>query len=376
MHISVVIPCLDEAATVGRVVEEVRGALDATGASYEVLVVDDGSEDDSAARAQAAGARVVHTGGRRTGFGHALSVGAERADGDLLVLLDADGEHDPSFIAALVEAAEGSRGLALGSRTLGGYAPGARGWLHRAVGTPLLSLLINRYFGTRITDCNTGFRALPRDVYAQLDLRTPGFEAASEMIARAAIQGVPIVEVPIRQRPPPEGRQPHLRRWRDGWRHLKTIVLHAPDRVLLRPGLVSLLVGLVLFAPQVFGPVALGPVRMDIHLMILGALLLLVGVEMVGSAVVCASLAGASGAGSRSWGLGRRFMIDRALPWAAVVFLGGVVADVAVVIKSGLNGWQGIMEPRLALLGTTAIAISVQIVVLSFVHTVVAQRRR
>lgn len=232
--------------------------------------------------------------------------------------------------------------------------------------------------GTRITDCNTGFRAIPRATFLALQSRAVGMEFASETIALAARRGVPIVEVPVHQRAGPEGRQPHLRRWRDGWRHLETIALHAPDQVLLRPGALLVAFGALLFLPQVLGPVRWGPLALDIHLMILGALLLLIGVEMVGGAVVCATLSGptAHRGAARSARLGERFVLARVLPVAALLGLAGLGADVLVVVKSGLNGWQGIMEPRWALVGTTTIAIAVQLVVLSFVHTVVGRGPR
>ena len=377
MDLSVIIGCLDEEPTVGRVVEETFAVLKGLSLVSEVIVVDDGSQDDSAARARAAGARVVTSGGRATGFGHAQLVGAVEARGRWLVFLDADGEHDPAELPRLVEALAGQPALVLGSRTLGGYAAGARSWLHSRLGTPALTGLINRMFGTCITDCNTGFRAVPRDVFLDLELRTSGFEVASEMIVRAALLGVPILEVPIHQRPPPPGRQPHLRRWRDGWRHFQTIILHAPDRLLLWPGLFILALGALVFLPQLGGPIRLGPIAMDIHLMILGALLLFIGVEMAGSALVCATLAGATGAEvNRSRRLASRFTLRRVLPWAALLFFAGLAADAAVVVISGLNGWQGIMEPRLALAGTTGMGLGVQLVVLSFVHTVVDRSTR
>lgn len=378
MDVSVVIPCLDEAATVGRVVAEARAALASSGLAFEVIVVDDGSEDGSADAATAAGARVVPTGGRRTGVGVAWSTGVEAAQGRWVVFLDADGEHDPAAIPALLEPLARGPALVLGSRALGGYDAGARGWLHRSFGTPLLTALLNHYFRTRITDCNTGFRAIPRAAFLDLDVRAPGFELASELIALAALAELPIVEVPVRQRQGPEGRQPHLRRWRDGWRHLKTIVLHAPDRVLLRPGLAALILGALLFLPQLAGPVHLGPLVMDIHLMILGALLLFIGVEMTGSAAVCAALGGSAGrgTGARSSSLAARFTLDHVLPIAGLVFAAGLLGDLAVVVRSGLNGWQGIMEPRLALIGTTGMGVAVQLVVLSFVHTVVVSQGR
>jgi len=379
LQVSVIIPCLDEAATVGGVIREVQAALQVCAPDSEIIVVDDGSQDASVHIAGEAGARVIRSGGQARGIGRAWLVGAREAQGHTLVFLDADGEHDPTEIPSLLDGLQNKTALVLGSRTLGGYAQGARGWLHRSVGTPALTFLLNHYLGTCITDCNTGFRCLPREAFLDLQLKAEGFEAASEMIALAALKDLPIVEVAIHQRGPPPGRQPHLRRWRDGWRHLKTIVLHAPDRVLLRPGLALLGLGAALFLPQLLGPFEWGPVRMDIHLMILGVLLLLIGVEMVGSAMICATLSGAGptdGPGRSSLGLSRHFVLDRVLPWAGLLFLMGLSADLAVVVKSGLSQWQGIMEPRMALAGTAGMGIAVQLVVLSFVHTVIAQRDR
>jgi glycosyltransferase involved in cell wall biosynthesis len=377
LDVSVVIPCLDEVGTVGGVVEGCIAALDELGRTHEVILADNGSTDGSREAAVAAGARIVDASHRK-GAGAATRLGVEDAKGRIVVLLDADGEHDPAQMPRLLEAAEANDGaLVLGSRYRGKFDRGASSLPNRLLGTPVLTFLINTYFGTKITDCNTGYRALSRDAFLRIDVSTPGFEYCSEMIARAALLDIPIVEVPIDQRAGPAGRQPHLRRMRDGWRHLKFILLHAPDRVLLRPGILSTVVGAVLFFPQITGRVELGPFAMDIHLMILGVLLLMIGVEMIGSAIVCATIAGApvAPAGRTSRKLGRFFTLDKMLPVGGAIALAGLGADVAVVAISASQGWQGITEPRLALVGTTGIGIAIQILVLSFVHSVVGQYR-
>lgn len=375
VDVSVVIPCLDEAATVGHVVETVREVLSNEGATFEVVVADNGSTDGSRAAAQAAGARVVDASAVR-GVGAATRAGVLAACGASVVLIDADGEHDATQIPTLLAALDGRPdAMVLGSRYLGGFDAGASSLPNRLLGTPALTWLLNNYFATQITDCNTGFRAMAREVFLALDVRAAGFEFCSEMIARAALLEVPIVEVPIQQRAGPPGRQPHLRRLRDGWRHLKLILLHAPDRVLLRPGVIALVFGALMFFPQLKGRFVLGPILMDIHLMILGALLLMVGVEMIGAGILCATIAGApvAPAGRISRRLGRHFSLDTMLPIAGFVFLLGLAADIAVVVISASQGWQGITESRLALVGTTGIAISTQILVLSFVHSVIDQ---
>lgn len=378
LDVAVVIPCLNEVRTIGQVVADSHRALTELGRSFEIVVADNGSSDGSQEAATKAGARVVDARSHK-GVGAATRFGAEASLGKILVFLDADGEHNPAEIPSLVQAVEGRpEALVLGSRYLGKFEKGASSLPNRLLGTPALTFMLNHYFGTKITDCNTGFRAMTRPVFDRIDVRTPGFEFCSEMIARAALVDVPVIEVPIVQRPGPPGRRPHLRRLRDGWRHLRLILLHAPDRVLLRPGFVALFLGALLFVPQVFGRVEIGPLVMDIHLMILGALLLFIGVEMIGAAIVCATIAGepVAPASRTSRRLGQHFSLDSMLGIAGLLLLLGVAADVAVVVISGLQGWQGLTAPRLALLGTTGIGLSIQLLVLSFVHSVVGQYPR
>jgi glycosyltransferase involved in cell wall biosynthesis len=374
VDVSVVIPCLNEAATIGDVVARAVAALSARGVSFEVIVADNGSTDGSRDRAEEAGARIVDASALK-GAGAATKIGALSSGGEVLVFLDADGEHDPAELGKLLEAAaESPNALVLGSRS---YMQGAGSLINRALGTPGLTFLINHYFGTRIRDCNTGFRAMRREVFERIDFEATGFEFCAEMVVRCGLLGVPIVEVPIVQHPAPEGRRPHLRRFRDGWRHLKFILLHAPDRVLLRPGFAICALGALLFVPQMAGRFEHAGIVLDIHFMILGALFLMIGAEMLGSAIVCATIAGEPTApmGRLSRRLGKHFSLDRMLPPAALLFLVGFACDVAVLVKSAALGWRDLTEPRLALIGTSAMGLAVQLVVLSFVHSVVGIHR-
>ncbi|MGH7163857.1 MAG: glycosyltransferase family 2 protein, partial [Planctomycetota bacterium] len=232
--VSVILPCLDEERTVAACVLEARQGIQALDREGEVLVVDNGSTDGSVRMAEAAGARVVIE--RRRGYGAALHHGIREARGEILLLGDADGSYDFEHLAPLVDAVEKGADLVVGSRLRGRMEPGAMPWVHRRVGTPLLTFLVNRLFGTRLSDVNGGQRALRAEAARRLDLRAAGMEFASEMVIKAALARMRVAEVPVEYRKDARGRPSHLRRWRDGWRHLRFILLFAPNVVLVAPG--------------------------------------------------------------------------------------------------------------------------------------------
>lgn len=228
--LSVVIPCLNEARTIGACVAEARQGLAEAGLSDrgEVLVVDNGSEDASVALAEAAGARVVACAER--GYGAALRAGFEAAHGAAVLMGDGDGSYDfreiPRFYALFRQGAR----LVLGDRLGGTIAPGAMPAAHRYLGTPVLTGLFNRLYDAQISDCNCGMRLVERRTLRTLDLRASGMELASEMLVKARLQSVPIVELPITLRRDGRDRPPHLRPWRDGMRHLRVLLVHLGDR--------------------------------------------------------------------------------------------------------------------------------------------------
>ena len=225
--VSVVIPCLNEKATITEVVREARTAFDGWSGSSEVIVADNGSSDGSPALAAAAGARVVSVATR--GYGAALQAGFAAASNPYLVFADADMTYDfregPALVAAMhnLEAE-----MAVGTRMRGHIEPGAMPALHRLVGTPVLTWVINRLFGGSLSDCNSGFRALRKDSIARWGAESSGMEFASELLTNALEAGSKIVEVPITLRCDRAGRQPHLQTWRDGMRHLLVILARAP----------------------------------------------------------------------------------------------------------------------------------------------------
>jgi glycosyltransferase involved in cell wall biosynthesis len=219
--VSVVLPCFNEEAAVGACVTEARKALQSLGVPHEVIVVDNGSTDASVARAVLAGARVVHEPG--IGYGMACRSGLEAATGDYVVIGDADGTYDFSDIPRLITLLDEGVEFALGNRLAGEIAPGAMPWLHRRVGTPLVSGVINLLFRVEVGDVNCGLRAIKRSSYRRLDISATGMEFASEMVVQSAQQGLRIAETPVDYRVR-LGGVPKLRTWSDGWRHLRLII--------------------------------------------------------------------------------------------------------------------------------------------------------
>jgi glycosyltransferase involved in cell wall biosynthesis len=221
-EVSVVMPCLNEARTLGRCIDKARAGLFAAKASGEILIADNGSTDGSPEIAAEHGARVVHVAQR--GYGSALQAGIAAARGTFVVMGDADDSYDFTQLRPFLERLRAGDELVLGNRFRGGIRPGAMPWLHRYVGNPVLTGILNLLFHTPIRDAHCGLRAFRRDSYQRLNLTTPGMEFASEMVVRAALQRLRISEVPVVLHPDGRDRPPHLRSFRDGWRHLRFLL--------------------------------------------------------------------------------------------------------------------------------------------------------
>lgn len=252
---TLVLPCLDEAATLPALLAEARAALDADDVPWTILVADNGSTDGSVDIALAAGAEVVHVATR--GYGAAVDGGLRAARTRWAVYADADGTYRPADAVALRRRAEETGAdLVLGAR-LAGVEAGAMPWLHHRLGTPILSLLIRWLHGARISDCNSGIRCVRTEAYAGWDVRSSGMEYASALLIRAAVAGARVVEVPVTLRRGPASRQPHLRTWRDGMRHLLVILAGAPW-LFWRLGLGLLLLSGLIATGCAFGPIPVG----------------------------------------------------------------------------------------------------------------------
>jgi glycosyltransferase involved in cell wall biosynthesis len=243
LEISVVMPCLNEAKTVGACVDKAILALQALGVQGEVVIADNGSNDGSQQIASDHGARVIDV--PRRGYGHALRAGIQAAQGRYIIMGDSDDSYDFSKLGPFLDGLRGGYDLVMGNRFQGGILPGAMPWLHRYVGNPILTGILNLFFRSPIGDAHCGLRAFPKASCAQLGLATPGMEFASEMVLKASISRQRITEVPIVLHPDGRDRPPHLRSFQDGWRHLRFMLMCTPTFLFLLPGMFLTLFGLV-----------------------------------------------------------------------------------------------------------------------------------
>jgi len=284
VELTLLMPCLDERLTLPGCLQEARDTLKQLGVSGEILVADNGSTDGSQAIAEAAGARVVSVPQR--GYGHALNTGINAARGRYVIVADCDGSYDFRESGPMLEALRNGADIVMGNRFAGGIHAGAMPWKNRYIGNPVLSYLGRLLFKIPTRDFHCGLRGGSKAVIVGLKLRTGGMEFASEMVIKAALSGLKIVETPVSLRPDGRDRPPHLRPWRDGWRHLRFMLLFSPRWVFLLPGLLLLLAGLAGFAALLTGPVTIGAVTFDVHTLLYAAAAILCGFQAVAFAMI------------------------------------------------------------------------------------------
>jgi glycosyltransferase involved in cell wall biosynthesis len=368
--VSVVIPCLDEAETIAECVTRARAALDESGLDGEVVVVDNGSTDGSGDLARAAGALVVHE--PRRGYGSAYLAGLAAAAGDYIVMIDADLTYDFREIPRFVEELDRGAQLVMGNR-MSGIQPGAMPFLSR-VGNPVLSGFLNVLHRTNIHDAHCGMRALRRDVLPALNLRTVGMEFASEMVIRATREHLDVREIPIELHP--RAGESKLSPFRDGWRHLRLILVYNPTFLFLIPGLVMFVIGSIITL-LVFADVPIFGRELQVHSLIMGCLLILLGVQAVGLGL-CARAFGVyfiSEQDQLFQSLRSRLRLEHGLALAFVVGLAGLALIAVVVERWVSNGLGALEEERLAILAATVISVAAQIFFTSFLVSIIGLRR-
>jgi glycosyltransferase involved in cell wall biosynthesis len=279
VELTILMPCLNEAETVATCVRKAFGFLARTGIEGEVLVADNGSSDGSIEIAREAGARVVRIADK--GYGNALMGGIGAACGRFVIMADADDSYDFSQLDAFVEGLRAGNKMVIGHRFRGGIRPGAMPLLHRYLGNPVLSFAGRLFFSSGIGDFHCGLRGVDRGSALELGLSAPGMEFASEMIVKATLAGWRIAEVPTVLSPDGRSRAPHLRSWRDGWRHLRFLLMMSPRWLMLYPGACLIGVGVAAELVILRGPIVIDGVGFDIHTMLYAAGATILGVQLV-----------------------------------------------------------------------------------------------
>jgi glycosyltransferase involved in cell wall biosynthesis len=370
--VSVVIPCLNERDTIETCVRRAREVLDANHIAGEVIVADNDSEDDSARLAATAGAIVIHEPIR--GYGSAYLAGFAAARGRYIVMADADLTYDfgeiPRFVAELEDGAD----MVVGDR-MKNIHPGAMPWHHRYIGNPLLSGFLNLLFRTGISDAHCGMRALRRDSLPRLDLRTTGMEFASEMVIRAAKEKLEIRQFAIEYHP--RGGESKLSSFRDGWRHLRFLLVHSPNHLFILPGTVMAAIGavvefIVITHIAVFGR------EWDVHALIGGALLAIVGTQVVALGI-CAHAYATYFMGERDQWFDRmraRYTLEHGLLLGGSLLMAGVVIAAIIVIDWINHGFGRLSEENIAVVAATLIIVGIQIFFSAFLVSILGLRRQ
>jgi hypothetical protein len=369
-ELTVLMPCLNEARTLGSCIRAAQDFLQQAGVAGEVLVADNGSSDGSAEIAREAGARLVRVAQR--GYGAALLAGIEAARGRFVIMGDADESYDFSSLAGFMAKLRSGAQLVMGNRFQGGIADGAMPWLHRYLGNPVLSFVGRLFFRSHIGDFHCGLRGFSRDAVLRLGLITPGMEFASELIAKAALAGLRIDEVPTRLRPDGRGRPSHLRTWHDGWRHLRFLLLFCPRWLFLYPGAALLAVGLAGLLAGLASPPGVAPLHLGIHtLLYLGGATIL-GVQFIMFAVLTKWIAVLAGLVPEPGWMTRwasSFTIENGLLLGLAVFLAGLLWSLWLTFDWGRSGF-GPLDPldtmRSAIPAVTLMATGMQATIGSF----------
>ncbi|MDJ0788826.1 MAG: glycosyltransferase family 2 protein [Myxococcota bacterium] len=372
-------PCLDEAETLAGCIQAARECIQGNDLDAEIIVADNGSRDGSQEIAEREGARLVPVSER--GYGSALRGGFAAARGRYVLMGDADLSYDFGQAHLFVERLREGADLVMGSRFRGRIEPGAMPWHHRWIGNPVLSFVGRLFFRTRVSDFHCGLRAMRREAYESLGLRTTGMEFASEMVVKASVRGLRIEEVPITLRPDGRSRPPHLRSWRDGWRHLRFLMLLSPRWTLLLPGLAALFLGLLLGAIVAIGPFVVGGITLDVHTLVASSLLVLIGFQGVTTSVAV-----------RLYGVEEE--VGPPAPWIdrvsrAITLERGLILGFALTLSGfGLVGytlWSWAQEGfgpldvtvtlRPMVIGATLVAVGVQALLMSFVYSMLGLKR-
>ena len=375
-----VMPCLNEARSLPLCIEKIQRVFAQEGIAGEIVVADNGSTDGSQNIARAMGARVINV--EQKGYGNALMGGIGAARGRYLIMGDSDDSYDFRHIPRFLEKLRAGYDLVMGNRFAGGIQPGAMPLLHRYLGNPVLSFMGRLFFHSQCGDFHCGLRGFSKAGYEKLGLRTTGMEFASEMVVKASLMGLQVAEVPTTLSPDRRGRPPHLRTWRDGWRHLRFMLLYSPRWLFLYPGLLLMLAGLAVGVWLLPHPRVVNGITFDVHTLLYAMVAILIGFQAVAFAVfskVYGMTEGLLPFDPRAQRLFKIVTLEFGLAVGALLVFGGVASSVYAV-----HIWRtrsfGPLDPgtmlRTVVPSVTALTLGCQLVLFSFFLSVLGLARK
>lgn len=366
VEVSVVMPCLNEERTIGTCIRKAQRVLNEMGVEYEILIVDNGSIDQSATIAESLGAHVVHQPVR--GYGNAYIKGISESKGKYIVMGDSDDSYDFLDIRRFIEPLRKGYEFVIGDRLGGKILPGAMPWLHRYIGNPVLSRFLNVLYKTKVSDCHCGMRSFTRSAFRKMELQSPGMEFASEMVIKASKAKLLIHQIPITLHPDGRDRSPHLRSFHDGWRHLRFMLTYSPTFMFLLPGLFFALLGVFLFVTSgleinLFGHQA------STHFSVLASMLTVMGFQIItigifGKLYLCV----------RNWEPEDRivqwflnkFRLEKYLLIGFAMMITAILIDLYILIEWIRNDFGELHRVKLAIAAAALFTISVQWMFSSF----------
>jgi len=379
-ELTILMPCLNEAETLATCIVKANDSLKNLGINGEVLIADNGSTDGSQEIARSLGARVVQV--ERKGYGNALMRGIATARGKYVIMGDSDDSYDFTNLGPFVDKLRNGYDLVMGNRFLGGIQPGAMPNLHRYLGNPVLTAIGRLFFKSPSGDFHCGLRGFNRAAMLGLDLRTTGMEFASEMVVKSTLHNLRITEVPTTLQPDGRSRPPHLRSWRDGWKHLRFLMLYSPRWLFLYPGLLLMGVGLVVGLLLLQGPIFIGGLGFDAQTLLYAAAAIVLGFQAIAFGVFTKVFAISEGLLPEDPKLSVtsiKLNLEKGLILGAVLIITGLVCSVYSVLTWKQSHF-GILDPartlRIIIPAITALIIGVQIVFSSLFLSVLGLRRR
>jgi glycosyltransferase involved in cell wall biosynthesis len=370
IELTILMPCLNEAETLEICIKKAMSFLTDNKVNGEVLIADNGSTDGSQDIATRNGARVVNI--EQKGYGSALRGGSENARGKYIIMGDADDSYNFLNLMPFLEKLREGYELVMGNRFKGGIEKGAMPPLHKYLGNPVLSFIGRIFYPSEIKDFHCGLRGYNRAAIKSLQLQTTGMEYASEMVVQATLHKLRMIEVPTTLSPDGRTRPPHLRSWRDGWRHLKFLMMYSPNWTFLYPGLILSVVGLLMMVIIGVGPTKIGNVNFGINTMMYGSASLLVGVNIILFSMFTKAYALSSGFipnSPKTIGIFEKFTVEKGVVIGVALTLLGIAATIFAFIIWGNNSF-GNLQPesimKITIPATTLIAIGIELIFASF----------